>query len=100
MDIYNQAGNLVYSLLAAAGDSRSVTLFLTRGLYTFRFTTVSLSSSPVLSPLTYLLRGMSLSDRIEAYAAFTMDSPPQGQTGDSSGGGSGYSSGGDWGDPS
>lgn len=102
MDIYDQAGRLVYSVLAAAGDSRSVTLFLARGLYTFRFTTVSTTGNPILAPLTYLLRGMSLSDRIEAYSSYTMTPAAQGSTGDSGGSGSsdGYSTGGDWGDPS
>lgn len=91
MSVYNQYGQLVFTLVAGAGDTRSITLFLAKGTYTFRFQTISLSGRAV-APLAYKLFGINLSNPIGTYQTASTTNSAQSSDGGSSGG----SGGDDW----
>ena len=83
MSVYDLAGNLVFTLVAGAGDTRSTTLFLAAGTYSFRFRTISLDGNAV-SPLTFRLMGIDLSDPISTYkfdSTYVAQSPSGGSSG-------------------
>lgn len=80
MTIYDQKGNVVYTLSAMAGDTRSLTGFLAAGTYTIKFKSFTTDdSAPPL--IGYALRGLDVSDPISPY--------PQKDTTTGSGGTSG-----------
>lgn len=62
MTIQDQKGNVLSSLVIQDGEPVSRNLFLVPGTYTFRFTGGTIGQP--LSPLSYRLRGLSLSDPI------------------------------------
>jgi hypothetical protein len=66
MTISDAAGNVVATLVATAGDTRTLTLFLARGDYVIRFTGIN-PTGAATDPLDYELSGLSLSDPIEPY---------------------------------
>jgi hypothetical protein len=93
MTIYDADGNVVYTLAAMAGDTRSLTGFLAQGVYTIKFTAVAPNGTPV-PPLSYRLYGIDVSDPITPYAE-APTSAPQDPSGTSTApGDGGYSSGG------
>jgi hypothetical protein len=64
LEIYNSAGQLVFSLTARAGETVSASsVFLTPGAYRVRFTGAS-SSGGALPSLLYRWRGSNLSDPV------------------------------------
>jgi hypothetical protein len=61
--LYDQSGAIVASLTAMSGETQTLTVFLSPGTYTVRFVQGGLSGVP-LTPTTYTLRGIGLSDPI------------------------------------
>ena len=61
--VYDQSGAIVASLTAMSGETQTLTVFLSPGTYTVRFVLGGLSGVP-LTPTSYVLRGLGLSDPI------------------------------------
>jgi hypothetical protein len=61
--LYDQAGNVVTSLVVRDGQSQSLTLQLAPGIYTFRFVAATKDGS-ALPTTTFNLRGLLVSDPI------------------------------------
>jgi len=74
MSIYDQNGQLTNTLIVNAGDSRSLTLFLAKGSYTFRFNFINRNGGPV-TPLLYRLAGIDLSDPVNPYPSDPTSDP-------------------------
>jgi hypothetical protein len=70
MTIYDASGNVVYTLAAMAGDTRSLTGFLPAGVYTIRFTAVA-PSGATAPTMSYKLFGIDISDPISPYPVST-----------------------------
>ncbi len=82
LSVYDKTGKLVFTLVARAGDTRSTTLYLGPGTYTFRFTTISLSGTAV-APLRFKLFGINLSDPIGTFRSESTSNSAQSSSGDS-----------------
>jgi hypothetical protein len=63
LTVIDQTGNVVATLDALNGETRSLTLFLSPGTYTFGFAAATRDGSP-LPATTYSLRGLGVSDPI------------------------------------
>src|SRR5262249_17197776 len=61
--IYDQNGAIVASLTAMSGETQTLTVFLSPGTYTVRFVVGGLNGV-LLTPTSYVLRGLGLSDPI------------------------------------
>jgi hypothetical protein len=66
MTIYDQYGNIIFTLDAMAGQTVSSNIILVQGTYTVRFVAATIDGS-ALSAFTYNLLGETLSDPIESY---------------------------------
>jgi len=66
MSIYDQNGNIIFTLDAMAGQTISSNVYLQQGTYIVRFVAATFDSS-ALSSLVYNLRGETLTDPIDAY---------------------------------
>src|SRR5262249_40953883 len=70
--IYDQNGNVAYTLAAMAGDTRSLTVFLAAGKYTIKFSSFTTDgNTPPL--LNYILSGLNISEPISPYAQSSTD---------------------------
>jgi Matrixin len=67
MTIYDQNGNIVFTLDALAGQTVSANVFLQQGTYTLRFVAATIDGS-ALSPFTYTLIGETLTDPMDPYS--------------------------------
>jgi hypothetical protein len=74
MDIYDQNGNVVYTLIAAAGQSQSLTCYLAQGQYMLSFKAINTNGGAV-APLFFTLAGIDLSDPINPYQSNPTSSP-------------------------
>jgi hypothetical protein len=80
MSIYDQYGNIIYTLDAIAGQTTSIDVCLLQGTYTVRFVAATIDGS-ALSNFTYNLLGETLTDPIDPYSitnplATTLPPPP------------------------
>jgi hypothetical protein len=92
MTIYDQNGNVAYTLSAMAGDTRSLTVFLAAGKYTIKFAAVS-TNGGTLPLLNFVLSGLNISEPISPYTQSSTDpSGPPPPPPPPPGGGSGSSS--------
>lgn len=73
--IYDKNGNVLFTQVVLAGETRSVTLFLAPGTYVFRFAAATHSGAS-LPAFTYLLNGLSLSDPIGPQPIDPSTTPP------------------------
>jgi hypothetical protein len=74
MDILDQNGKIVYSLIAAAGQTESLTCYLAQGQYTLSFKAINQNGGTV-APLLFTLTGIDLSDPINPYQSSPTSSP-------------------------
>jgi hypothetical protein len=82
MTIYDQNGNIVFTLDAIAGQTVSANVLLRQGSYTVRFVATAIDGS-ALSPFTYNLLGETLTDPMDAYPVNPLDPslpPPSNST--------------------
>lgn len=82
MTIYDQNGNIVFTLDAIAGQTVSANVLLKQGTYTVRFVAAA-SDGSALSPFTYNLLGETLTDPMDAIPVDPMNpslSPPSNST--------------------
>ncbi len=82
MTIYDQNGNIIFTLDAIAGQTVSANVLLRQGSYTVRFVAAAIDGS-ALSPFTYNLLGETLTDPMDAYPVNPLDPslpPPSNST--------------------
>jgi hypothetical protein len=72
MSIYDQYGNIIYTLDAIAGQTVSTNVCLLQGTYTVRFVAATIDGS-ALSAFTYNLLGETLTDPIDAFPVNPLD---------------------------
>ncbi len=72
MSIYDQYGNIIFTLDAIAGQTVSSNVILIQGTYTIRFVAATIDGS-ALSAFTYNLLGETLTDPIDAYPVNPLD---------------------------
>lgn len=74
LTVSDPQGRTVATLIADAGTSQSVTLFLSKGTYTFRFESINRSGGAVV-PLVYKLGGLVLNDPAKPFQEDPTESP-------------------------
>jgi hypothetical protein len=72
MSVYDQFGNIIYTLDAIAGQTVSTNVCLVQGTYTVRFVAATIDGS-ALSAFTYNLLGEILTDPIDAFPVNPLD---------------------------
>jgi len=72
MSIYDQYGNIIYTLDAIAGQTVSTNVCLLQGTYTVRFVAATIDGS-ALSSFAYNLLGETLTDPIDAFPVNPLD---------------------------
>jgi hypothetical protein len=75
MTITDQAGHVVKTLLVKANQEQSLEIWLAAGTYTITLTGLN-ESGTTAAPLTWILSGDSLSDKIKAYLYLGGSTPP------------------------
>jgi hypothetical protein len=79
MTIYDQYGNIIFTLDAIAGQTVSDNVYLTQGTYTISFVAATNDGS-ALSPFTYNLLGETITDPLDAIPINPLSPPPSSPT--------------------
>lgn len=86
MTIYDSNNSVVFSMVVAAGDTRSASVFLAKGTYTVRLAAATRDRTMTLPPLHYRINGSILDDPVGPRPSDTSGSAAGSGSGSGSGG--------------